>query len=492
MGIILFQNYFVMLILFVSGLFMQNMSNINKKSIFYGVRIPIGYEKNEKLIKFHKKYQSSLIISFTILLIILTVINLNVSDEIAISLIAPNAFLSLAVIAINYLIIYSKIKQLKKIEGWSFDSKNVVVVDTSFRGKDEENKKIVISPWWFLVPVGIMIITVISILIKYQFILTKLPIQNNAVDQINQWGDNSLIALSITIIQVLINLIFFGSYKWTKKAKQSLNGGKIDEIKARSRKIRYYLSVSYLLLASYINLLIMVIGFSICGIIPTSLINSIGFTVYSILIPVIIMVIVILAAAKENNKSKHIHNEEAGQQLINRDDDKYYKFGSIYYNKNDPALFVEKRMGIGMTLNFARPAAKVFMGIVGVLLAAILLMVASLPGLTKERKVDVNQHAITISGTWGLEISKEQINKVTIENRLPNVIMRTNGADINKKLYGMHKLQDYNNSALFIGDKTKSFISIYLKDGSLVLINYEDENKTKSLYDSITSTIDIR
>jgi len=39
-------------------------------------------------------------------------------------------------------------------------------------------------------------------------------------------------------------------------------------------------------------------------------------------------------------------------------------WGAIYYNRNDPAIWVEKRMGIGWTLNMARPASWVFFALV--------------------------------------------------------------------------------------------------------------------------------
>ncbi|MBU8879004.1 hypothetical protein BGM26_08400 [Bacillus sp. FJAT-29790] len=37
------------------------------------------------------------------------------------------------------------------------------------------------------------------------------------------------------------------------------------------------------------------------------------------------------------------------------DDDQYWKGGLLYFNKNDPSIFVEKRFRIGWTLNFANP-----------------------------------------------------------------------------------------------------------------------------------------
>ncbi len=43
---------------------------------------------------------------------------------------------------------------------------------------------------------------------------------------------------------------------------------------------------------------------------------------------------------------------------IFRNDDRYWYGGFFYSNPDDPALFVEKRYGLGWTLNFGHPQAK--------------------------------------------------------------------------------------------------------------------------------------
>ncbi|MBY6204160.1 DUF5808 domain-containing protein [Halomonas denitrificans] len=50
-----------------------------------------------------------------------------------------------------------------------------------------------------------------------------------------------------------------------------------------------------------------------------------------------------------------------------RSPDAAWKLGLIYYNPDDPALWLEKRFGVGYTLNFGRPAA---WWIIGAILAA--------------------------------------------------------------------------------------------------------------------------
>ena len=45
---------------------------------------------------------------------------------------------------------------------------------------------------------------------------------------------------------------------------------------------------------------------------------------------------------------------------IEGNDDDLWKYGLFYYNKNDPAIFVKKRIGIGYTFNHARKSVLVF------------------------------------------------------------------------------------------------------------------------------------
>ncbi|HWF19656.1 MAG TPA: DUF5808 domain-containing protein [Verrucomicrobiae bacterium] len=54
-----------------------------------------------------------------------------------------------------------------------------------------------------------------------------------------------------------------------------------------------------------------------------------------------------------------------------RTPDECWKLGVFYFNRTDPALFVEKRFGVGWTLNMARPGAWAFLG------AILLLSVGS-------------------------------------------------------------------------------------------------------------------
>jgi uncharacterized membrane protein len=58
---------------------------------------------------------------------------------------------------------------------------------------------------------------------------------------------------------------------------------------------------------------------------------------------------------------------------VTRDDDRFWKLGMLYVNRDDPSLFVNKRFGIGRTLNFGHPLAWIILvAIAGLILFKLL------------------------------------------------------------------------------------------------------------------------
>ena len=65
-------------------------------------------------------------------------------------------------------------------------------------------------------------------------------------------------------------------------------------------------------------------------------------------------------------------NKSSSGKVMNRDDDRYWKLGQFYFNREDPALFLEKRFGIGWTSNWAHPLS-------WIILAAIIGLAVGIP-----------------------------------------------------------------------------------------------------------------
>ena len=92
----------------------------------------------------------------------------------------------------------------------------------------------------------------------------------------------------------------------------------------------------------------------------TTLYNNIFSDYLLFLIPILITVLILIGTILFTIKVERLNRgldgkEHATQEISSFDTDSYWKGGLFYFNKNDPSIFVEKRFGIGWTLNFANP-----------------------------------------------------------------------------------------------------------------------------------------
>lgn len=92
----------------------------------------------------------------------------------------------------------------------------------------------------------------------------------------------------------------------------------------------------------------------------------IHFPLALFIVPVLVVVLVALAL---------VYRTGVAEQPAEATPDECWRLGGIYYNPADPALFVQKRFGIGYTFNFAHPLSWVILVVfLGGMAALILLL----------------------------------------------------------------------------------------------------------------------
>ena len=100
-----------------------------------------------------------------------------------------------------------------------------------------------------------------------------------------------------------------------------------------------------------------------------------------------LVIVLVLTLFWHPQRSRSKASARAGRHLtgpIFRDDERYWYAGVFYSNSDDPDLFVPKRFGLGWTLNFGHPQARlVVIGILVLLLLPVVvaILVAIYPGL---------------------------------------------------------------------------------------------------------------
>lgn len=60
---------------------------------------------------------------------------------------------------------------------------------------------------------------------------------------------------------------------------------------------------------------------------------------------------------------------------MNRDDDRFWVGGLLYVNRQDPAVVVSRRFGVGWTLNFGNPWAWVAVAVIAAAVVTLTVVV---------------------------------------------------------------------------------------------------------------------
>lgn len=365
--IILGSTIFVSIILFFSTIFVNKFSN---NGIIFGVRVPKEYEKDEDIIKLEKEYKKNYLI-FMLPLIIL--INLMVAFTSKISLFLLWIIILIVVTNIPIFIYWKKTMKLKDHKGWESLGKNVVIVDTTIRKPKVREDNVVIKTKYFLVLLIIPLITVIATLIAYKNVPNPFPIHYNAegiADSfVNKGGFKGFFYLVLFPALIQVGMIVFLAVlnKFAINSKVEINSGTLEEIKKQRKVFKKVNSILLFIIALEISLMFAFVQFCTIYSWNINLVNIIGLS--TILITVIIFLII---SYKIGQGGKNIKFDKEEKEVY-RDDDKNWILGSFYYNKKDPSIFVEKRIGVGWDINLGNPIGALLMIVPFVLLIFLVI-----------------------------------------------------------------------------------------------------------------------
>ena len=439
------------------GLFMQNFAN---NSIFFGVRIPVGYDKNELLQKELKRFKKRWSIVWGIIFILSLFGIFTLKDKgYEFIVVFISIFSQIILLQVCYFITFNKVKKIKKQENWKelLTNKKVVYVDLNLQKQVEKsmNKGFYLIPW-----IIYLIFLAIPILKEKQI---EIIIIISAV--------SSLIILQISILGIL-------------KTKQNLNGGDLESIKKEAlsnKKIILKLLYSTQILLS---ILFGVTNLSIAGIIS----NNIA-SIITVVIVISTLILSLASALIISKRREFIRNllekdfNEKGQIILNKDDDDNYLMGIFYYNPNDPSLLVDKRMGVGMTFNFANPIAKIINVISVVILVVIFTLVIKLS--TSTMNVNFSNSNVSISCMYSSDINYQDIVKIEYLNKIPPIGTKINGASTGNRNIGYYRTKDNRNVKLYIEDSKEPCVLIKLKGEKIIYFNYKDKEKTENFYKTL-------
>lgn len=168
------------------------------------------------------------------------------------------------------------------------------------------------------------------------------------------------------------------------------------------------------------------------------------------------------------------------------DIDSNWIYGLFYYNRNDKKIMVEKRVGIGTTLNMATKPAKWIIGIsfCSILIVPILCVWLWFLEFTPiQLKIQENQIIAEHLGEEYL-INLKDITDVKLIDQLPSAkkVIGTNLDNLDK---GSFSVESYGDCKLCLNPQNQSFIVIYTNK-DIYILSDKDDKVTNAIYEQIS------
>lgn len=356
--IILFIPFFISLI---------GMPYWTRRTESFGVSIPSDVYLDEKLKKMRKQYASAMTAFSIVILFIFYFIagKYSPNDEETIGIVLSITIFGYIIISfLIYLVFHKQMKQLKEEEKWNEQRKQKIVLQTNFY-----QQKLIYSNYWFLIAFALVAVTLFITFTQYGRIPEQIPMKYDFFGGVTNWAEKSyrsVLIMPITQIYMIALCMFIN---WMiGRSKQQLNAQNPDGSIEQNIIFRRRWSVFLIASGIVLTVLFSVIQLSFIYSILTTYLTVISFMITAIMI--IGVIVLAITTGQGGSRVKNVRTEDG--TVINRDDDQYWKLGQFYFNRTDPSLFLEKRFGVGWTMNLANPLA-------WLILIAIIVIAAGMP-----------------------------------------------------------------------------------------------------------------
>lgn len=222
--------------------------------------------------------------------------------------------------------------------------------------------------------IGAGLATLVYAMVSYPALPDRVPIHFGVSGQPDAWSEKSIVAMMLVPSLNLVLSPFLALLALlTARAKRSVRGGTggrsaeaQDAFRAAMANILSETALFSCALLTFLSVQMVRVGLSE--------IPSIGMTIWWIAGAMLLFLFgsLIRILAKYGQGGALIEQGSADAPLTNGlADNAYWVWGVFYVNRDDPSILVEKRFGIGYTINFGNAKAVAIMATFLVLLLAL-------------------------------------------------------------------------------------------------------------------------
>jgi uncharacterized membrane protein len=259
-----------------------------------------------------------------------------------------------------------RIMAVKNAEGWFAGLRQAVAADTSWR---TEPLRFPVA--WLIPPVAVLVATAAIGAARYPDLPSRLAVGFAASGAPDRWVRKSAWgAFSKVAGQLWVTSLWTGLLLIIYRSRPDTDASEGADSTRRYRRFLATYSRALLVLVTLVNVSLLLAALR-------------GWQVYRLsgigdalpVLPAAAGLLILVAVAVRTGQAGSRLPGPTGRQspVVNRDDDRFWKGGLIYINRDDPAIMVGNRFGIGWTPNLGNPKACLLYG--GILAAIIALAV---------------------------------------------------------------------------------------------------------------------
>lgn len=300
---------------------------------------------------------------------------------------------------------------------------------------------------------------------------------------VSVWGQPEAPAVAAVAVSfALMTPIFGWAGLWMDRQRQKVISSD-SQVNLNYNRARRMLWKKFWIIMAWLNT-VLIVAFGVVTVADPEagmsllLWGIIGYTVLLLLISVELL--------RRQNKLDQTYRDKMDLVGLS-DDDACWLGGLIYYNPRDTKTMVEKRVGVGATMNMATPAGKAM----GVFLLLVLLGVLVLCAwLVRLEFTPI--HISLEEGMLAAEQLKEDytipldtIEEVTLVEVLPSMV-RTNGTGMGNLCKGSFRVRETGeNCQVFLNPQNEVFLRIEAEDTTYYMSGATDE-ETLAVYAGLT------
>ncbi len=345
------------------------MPYIGRRNLTFGISIPPDSYNDNNLTNERKSFSKKVIVIGLIFCAASLASQFFLETALATGILTAIVFIYIFAISIVYLKAYKNVKSLKEKKGWTKNAHETAVADTNFTSSKRS-----VSSLWFLVYALIILATLVIGFSLYDNMPDKIVMQTDMQGNVTRMADKSYSVLLFGPAMQAIMAVLFGFVYWMmQRTPPVLDPDNPKDTSKQNTIFRYRWSAFTVFggMGLLVIFLFMQLGFANILSQQATIWIPLGTTA------VFVISAIILAVNTGQSGSRISVGKSTDGKVIKRDDDRYWKYGAFYVNKDDPAMFVEKRFGIGFTINFGKPAAVLlFFGFLAVIIGAVILITA--------------------------------------------------------------------------------------------------------------------